>query len=221
MGKDGRRLVLVALALGSAAWAQDATPAPEPMPAQPIPDAPPVVAGAPMPQPKPLAPVEPAPLFPKENAAAGVHVGVHAALNVGLLSVDLHVDRSYTFIGGNIGVPLLSNGSIGAFSLGSGYSLPLSPPDESMWVLDLFGVVTPGWQARWDPFYTVYSNTPFVGLGVGVGFRYLHWSGFTFGIKAPVFGAAINGGASTSESVLTFYLSGLIAVPIISFGLRW
>jgi hypothetical protein len=216
---DGRRLWLAALALGSVAWAQEGAPPPGPV--QPIPDAPPPVAGAPLPVPKPAPLVAPAPLFPKANAVVGVHVGVHAALNIGLLSVDLHVNHSYSFIGGNIGVPLVSNGTLGAFSLGSGYSLPLSPPDESMWVLDLFGVVTPGWQSGWNATYTAQTNVPFVGVGVGLGFRYLHWTGFTLGIKAPVFGAAINGGPSPSDAVVTFYLSGLIAVPIVSLGWRW
>lgn len=164
--------------------------------------------------------------MPIESVAEKTWVGVHAAANIGLLAVDLHVRRSYTFLAGNLGVPLVTNGDIGAFALGSGYSFPLSPPGESMWVMDLFGLVNPGWQRRYDFFNcTQFSCQPFVapffGLGVGLGFRYLHWSGFTFGIKGPVFGAAINGGDTSSAAVGMFYLANLIGLPILSFGYRW
>jgi hypothetical protein len=220
--------VALALAWASVAWAQPAPP-PGPAPLQPIPDAillegdeavPPPAAPAAPPSAR-SSPEEKPPLFPLPSVAAQTHVGVHAAVNIGLLAVDLHVNRSYTFIAGNLGVPLVTNGDLGAFALGSGYSYPLSPPGETMWVLDLFGVVNPGWQAMWNSGFTSYSAQPFVGLGVGVGFRMLHWSGFTFGLKIPVFGAAINGGTRTSESVATFYLANAISLPIVSFGLHW
>lgn len=204
-----------------------AAPSPTPPPMQPIPDAPLEAtppAAVPPPATAPLAP--PVAKAPAVNAAQQTWFGVFAAVNVGLFGVDLHVNRSYTFLAGNLGVPLLSNGQLGAFAIGSGYSFPLSPPDDSMWVLDVFGVVNPGWQRRYDfnfcnQFSCVDAVYPFVGIGAGVGFRFLHWSGFTFGIKAPVFGAAINGGSTTSEAVSLFYLANLIGLPIVSFGFRW
>lgn len=229
----GRRwVVLLCLVSGLAAFAQDppvaTPPAPsEPPPpavapaAQPIPDAPPVAAVPPPATLVPPAAVAPA---PNVNVAKGTWFGAYAAVNIGLIGVDLHVDRSYTFLAGNLGVPLVTNGDFGAFAIGSGYSFPLSAPGESMWVLDVFGVVNPGWQRRYDACFDFGCSPvtyPFVGLGAGVGFRFLHWSGFTFGIKAPVFGAAINGGNTTSAAVGTFYLANLVGLPIFSFGFRW
>lgn len=228
--KRASRWAVIVLALGgSCALAQVApsapgSPAPDapPTPQQPIPDAPPVELTTPAPPPATTPePVEKTPLFPSPNVANEVHVGLHAALNIGLLSVDLHVKRWYSFIAGNLGVPMVTNGELGAFAVGSGYSLPLSPPGDSMWLLDLFAVVNPGWQTRWDQFSMDSSARPFVGLGVGLGFRLLHWSGFTFGIKVPVFGAAINGGSTTSEAVSTFYLANGVGLPIVSFGYHW
>lgn len=228
-----RWLSMLCLVLGAAALAKEtqavAAPAPSepPPPAvapapEPIPDAPPVAAVPPPATAPAAAPaLTPAPIV---NVAKGTWFGAYAAVNIGLIGVDLHIDRSYTFLAGNLGVPLVSNGDFGAFAIGSGYSFPLSTPGDSMWVLDVFGVVNPGWQRRYDACFDFGCSPvtyPFVGLGAGVGFRYLHWSGFTFGIKAPVFGAAINGGATTSAAVGTFYLANLVGLPIVSFGFRW
>lgn len=225
----GRRwVVLLCLGSGLAALAQDtpaATPSaptePPPPAAQPIPDAPPAAA---VPPPATLVPPAAAAPAAAVNVAKGTWFGAYAAVNIGLIGVDLHVDRSYTFLAGNLGVPLVTNGDFGAFAVGSGYSFPLSAPGDSMWVLDVFGVVNPGWQRRYDACFDFGCSPvvyPFVGLGAGVGFRFLHWSGFTFGIKAPVFGAAINGGNTTSAAVGTFYLANLVGLPIFSFGFRW
>lgn len=230
----GRRwLVVLCLVSALAALAQETPAAAPPSPSEPPP---PAVAPAPQPipdgpppatvPPPATAPVVAPSLAPAVNVAKGTWFGAYAAVNIGLIGIDLHVNRSYTFLAGNLGVPLVTNGSFGAFAIGSGYSFPISTPGESMWVLDVFGVVNPGWQQRYDinscnQFACVPANVPFVGIGAGVGFRFLHWSGFTFGIKAPVFGAAINGGSTTSEAVGTFYLANLVGLPIVSFGFRW
>ena len=227
----GRRWVLVLSLVSSFAALAQETPAAPPAPseppppavtpapvAQPIPDAPPPAA-VPPPATAPVA--APAPAV---NVAKGTFFGAYAALNIGLIGIDLHVNRSYTFLAGSLGVPLVTNGDFGAFAIGSGYSFPISAAGESMWVLDVFGVVNPGWQRRYDvcfDFGCSPQTYPFVGIGAGVGFRFLHWSGFTFGIKAPVFGAAINGGSTTSAAVGTFYLANLVGLPIVSFGFRW
>ncbi|MEW5740524.1 MAG: hypothetical protein AB1938_16470 [Myxococcota bacterium] len=233
MSGAGRWVALWAC-LASLAWAQ---PGPSPAAVQPVPDAPPAPlqpipdaspasgdgpAEVPPPAVAPVAvpPTEKAPLFPPVNIADQIHFGVHAGVNIGLIALDLHVRRSYTFFAGNMGVPLVTNGELGATALGSGYSFPLSPPDESMWVLDVFGVANPGWRTTYDQFGG-YSKQAFVGLGVGIGFRLLHWSGFTLGIKVPIFGAAINGGTRSSDWVGIFYLANVIALPIVSFGYHW
>jgi hypothetical protein len=216
MGRGGRSTISLALAWACVASAQPALP-PGPAPLEPIDE-----GGAAVPPPAAISGEGASPpLLPPPNIAANTLVGVHAALGIGLLAVDLHVNRSSTFIAGNLGVPLATNGAWGAFTLGSGYSSPLSPPGETMWVLDLFGMVNPGWQSTWNPTFTSYSARPFLGLGVGVGFRFLHWSGFTFGLKIPVFGAALNGGRRTSDAVATFYLANVVSLPMISFGLHW
>jgi hypothetical protein len=201
----GRQWWWVVVLVSAVAWAQEAAPS------EPIPDALPTPAGSPPPS---VAPQPPA------NISARTFFGLHAAVNVGLISVDLHVGHSYSFLAANVGIPLVTNGLTGAFAVGSGYSFPLSAPGESMWVMDVFGVANPGWQ-RTSCFDCVNPTQFYVGLGVGIGFRYLHWSGFTFGLKAPVFGAAPGGGTSTSETVGTFYLANLIALPLVSFGYRW
>lgn len=141
-------------------------------------------------------------------------IGVHVAVNVGVFSLDVQAGRLYAFAAGSLGVPLLSDGRFGAFALGGGLALPISAPGESMWTMDLFALANPGWGL--GP-----NSAPFVGLGVGAGFRYLHRSGFTFGLKLPVIGGAVNGGASTPSAVGTFYLANLIALPGVSFGYRF
>ena len=100
-------------------------------------------------------------------------IGVHLGANVGLLAIDVHQGRFYGFLAANAGVPLLTNGGMGAGVLGLGASFAISAPAESMWFFDAFKMI----------------KQPFVGVGPGVGFPYLHRSGFVFGVKIPIFGA--------------------------------
>lgn len=164
-----------------------------------------------------------------DDPSTGTWVGAFAALNVGLVGADLQVGRSYSFIAGNAGIPMLLAGDFGAFALGSGVAVRLSSPGESVWVLDIFGLINPGWHTRsvsCDMSGCAAEKAPYLGLGVGIGFRYLHWSGFTFGLKAPIFGGAINASstdtaASSADAVSLFFLSNLVALPIVSVGYRW
>lgn len=169
------------------------------------------------------------PMPTPDDPSTGTWVGAFAALNVGLVGADLHTGRSYSFIAGNAGIPMLMAGDFGAFALGSGVAVRLSSPAESVWVLDIFGLVNPGWHTRslgCDINGCGAERAPYLGLGVGIGFRYLHWSGFTFGLKAPIFGGAINASstdaaASSADAVSLFFLSNLVALPIVSVGYRW
>jgi hypothetical protein len=215
----------------SFAWAQGtppaaATPAVEaPAPTTPpppsLPPPPPSTepAAAPVAVPAPAV----APPVTGRDAVAPAEVvsdrsfGVHVAVNLGLFAVDLQQGHFYGFAAANAGVPLVSNGSVGAFAIGLGYSTPLSRPEESMWFMDFFVDALPGWWGQGG------SIAPVVGVGAGLGFRFLHRSGFTAGFKIPVFGASFSSmsGFSTSQSVGMYYLFSLIALPIVSFGYRF
>jgi hypothetical protein len=162
-----------------------------------------------------------APALAEESAPRPLDssVGVFTALNLGLFGVDVHQGKFYGFAAGNLGIPLISNGAMGAFTLGAGYSLQLSENEGSGWYLDVFGELAPGWVQ-----YVVYDaptqGSGYLGIGVGVGFRYLHKSGLTLGLKVPLFGIAAGGG-SASTSVLTYYEANLIALPALSIGIRF
>lgn len=139
---------------------------------------------------------------------------VHVAVNVGLVGVELQRDRLYAFADGNIGVPFISRFAQIAFALGVGYSHPISEPGASRWYGELFGLINPG----------ASTGTGYVGLGVGVGLRYLHSSGFTVGLKLPVFGVALldpRVGRTFATQVELFYGANLIALPMVSFGWRF
>ena len=214
-------LVLVTLAQSGALSVPP--PPPPPTVEQPMPRHPPDVL---MPEPgdDPL----PRPTRPLSEKSFGLYLGV----NLALIGVELQVGRFYGFVAGNIGIPLVTNGGLGAAVLGLGYNVPLSAPGESMWFMDFYGEALPGWVSvyRYDTPYGA-QGTPFVGLGIGVGFRFLHRSGFTLGFKVPIFGLAVGPGAggvgntglapTGSQLVGTYYLANLIALPIVSLGFRF
>jgi hypothetical protein len=218
-----RWVVLSSLCAAPFAWAQDggvsdvaagAVEAPLPSP----PPAPPPIEAAPPPAAVPPA-VAPGSTPAPREVVSDRSIGIHVGLNLGLFAFDVHQGHVYAFVAANAGVPLVSNGSVGAFALGMGYSTALSRPDESMWFMDFFVDALPGWVR------TSGLNTPdlVVGVGGGLGFRYLHRSGFTLGFKVPVFGASFTTqpNVDTAQSVGSFYLFNLIALPIISFGYRF
>jgi hypothetical protein len=150
------------------------------------------------------------------NTSLSIQLGV----NVGLLAVDIQVRNFYAFAAANLGVPLLTNGDMGAFAAGAGYTIALSRPSESMWFMDFLGIANPAWMGRnWQ------SNKlqAGIGLGAGVGLRYLHHSGFTLGLKLPLLGGFIyNGGPQeVSKTVGYFFLANAIALPVVSLGYRF
>jgi hypothetical protein len=167
----------------------------------------------------PAPPAVEAPVTPSITPPSDHYFGINIAANIALFSIDAQVGHFYAFAAGNLGVPLLTNGNGGGFAVGAGYTRAISDPAESMWYFDVFAMATPGW---FDAF-----KRPVVGLGAGVGFRYLHRSGFTFELKAPVFGLAVGPGVNanydggTGEMMSKFYLGSLIGLPIASFGYRF
>lgn len=221
-----RGFLAVWLCTAAVAFAQDAAPpadvpaeAPPPATTAPppptTPPPPPVIAPPPAVAPPAVPPVsEPQPREVVSDRSVGIHVGV----NLGLFAFDVHQARFYAFAAANAGVPLVSNGNIGAFAIGFGYSAPISRPDESMWHMDFFIDALPGWVQLGG-----FGPSLVVGVGGGLGFRYLHRSGFTMGFKLPVFGASFSSASSfnTTASVGYFYLFSAIALPVISFGYRF
>lgn len=144
-----------------------------------------------------------------ERELGDFELSVKLALHIGLLTADVQVGHFYFFVAGNVGIPLLSNGQIGAFAGGPAFTFALSEKAESMWFMDLQALVNPGW----------ISGRPFVGLGAGLGLRYLHKNGFTLAFKLPLLGGAIGASSGgTAEAVAYFYLANAIALPVVSLG---
>jgi hypothetical protein len=151
---------------------------------------------------------------PPPSAVSERSVGIHVGANVGLFELDAQFGHFYAFGAGNLGVPMITDGSVGFGVIGAGYTVPLSAPSESMWYLDLLALGTAG---RND-------ERTVAGAGVGFGFRYLHRSGFTFSVKVPVFGAttALSGpGMDGATSLGHFYLANLVSLPLLSVGYRF
>jgi hypothetical protein len=146
-------------------------------------------------------------------------IGLHAGLNLGLIVVDAHLDSIYGFVASALGVALITEGEGAVGVMGIGYSFALSPRGETMWMFDLFGEACGGNLAITQNKQDALTG----GLGLGVGFRWLHHSGFVLGFKVPVFGAAIanRGIGNVGKSVGFFYLANLISLPLISLGYRF
>lgn len=144
-------------------------------------------------------------------------VSVQLGVNIGLLAADLQIRNFYLFGAGNIAVPLITDGGVSAFATGAGYTFALSKPAESMWFMDLLGILNPA-RTNW-----LAADKWGLGLGAGIGLRYLHHSGFTMGLKLPLLGAYIDNGGeqSTQSSVALFFLANAIALPVVSLGYRF
>jgi hypothetical protein len=145
--------------------------------------------------------------------------GVHAGLNAGLVILDADRDGLYGFGTLALGAAMLTQGKATLGVLGVGVSFPLGPPDDTMWVFDLFGEVSGGNTFISPP----PGDTVFGAVGVGLGFRWLHHSGFVLGFKLPLFGAAIATKVSLQpgDAVGVFYLANLLALPLVSLGYRF
>jgi hypothetical protein len=190
-------VTLAALFLSSLSYAQEAQ---EAAPREPLPAPPPVVT------------VEPPPtVAPVSDHSFGIHVGA----NIGLFEIDGQHGHFYAFGAGNLGVPILTDGRVGFGMIGAGYTFALSSPGESMWYMDVLALGTAG---RVDPSVTI-------GGGIGIGFRYLHRSGFTFSAKVPLFGAtgqvSGNYGYSGAAALGNFYLASAVSLPVVSLGYRF
>ncbi|MBL8952172.1 MAG: hypothetical protein JNK82_15425 [Myxococcaceae bacterium] len=178
----------------------------------------------PPPPPPPAAAAEPAPTPPAAvvDDALPTTIGIHVGLNLGLFSVDAQAGHFYGFIAGNAGIPLVSNGNLGSVVAGVGYTFALTQ-GESRWMMDVLGIVPVGWMQN----FSTNGRDIYGGAGVGVGFRYLHRSGFTLGFKVPVFGFTLGtpvanaGGSAGATSVGLFYLANAISLPVVSFGFRF
>lgn len=192
-------VILLSLVSSAAAFAQGETPPPPPPSSEGV-----AVAEVPASAPA--------------SIVSDRSIGVHVAANIGLFEVDAQYGHFYAFAAGNLGVPILTDGATGFGMAGLGYSIALSSPGESMWYLDLMALGTAG-RTRTD--------NAIVGGGLGLGFRYLHRSGFTFSTKVPIFGATAEpvsapfSGFNGAQSLSTFYLASLISLPVVSIGYRF
>lgn len=217
------RVTVAVLLCATVAFAQATSPPPPPPPP------PPPSGSDQVANPAPTEPPPPAAAADSTTAVAPpsqTYFGVHVGLNLGLVSVDAMINRFYVFAAGNFGVPLVTNGGVGAVIAGIGYNIAISQPGDSMWFMDFIGMVPVGW-LQTGCFVSPCPNQPYGGFGVGVGFRLLHRSGFTLGFKIPVFGFTVGPAASAgsgfqgASSVGLFYLAALIALPLVSFGFRF
>lgn len=160
----------------------------------------------------PPPPLEAAPPAAVPTVVKDTSVAVQVGFNLGLLAVEVQAGHFYGFGAGNVGIPLVTNGQAGAFAIGLGYTFALSTPSESMWFMDLYGLGNPGWL----------GGSILMGIGAGIGVRFLHRSGFTLGFKLPIFGAAVSSaGTTTAAAVGLFYLANAIALPVFSLGYRF
>src|SRR5450432_1575468 len=144
-----------------------------------------------------------------EKAVSTHSFGIHTGVNVGLVQVDAMYDHFYGFASTTLGVPLLSSGDIAIGNVGLGYTTALSSPGESMWYFDIYGQGLAGKMNLSG----LQSGSGFGAIGLGVGIRYLHRSGFTVGFKLPVFGvsfgdAVSSGGSFNGPNSLAYYYLG-------------
>jgi hypothetical protein len=192
------------------ALAQDPASAPPP---------PPPTAAAPAPE-ATVSEVSAAELKAPSTHAFGIHTGV----NVGLVQVDAMYDHFYGFASTTLGVPLLSNGDIAIGNVGLGYTTALSSPGESMWYFDIYGQ---GLAGKMNLSGIQGTPSGYGAIGLGVGIRYLHRSGFTVGFKLPVFGMsfgdAVSSGGSFSgpTSLGLYYLGNLFSSAPVTIGFRF
>jgi hypothetical protein len=145
----------------------------------------------------------------------------HFGLNFGFSpSIDLDLDAGlfHGFVNANLVLPMASDGQILGFGAGGGVSFHVRP--HSRWKLDVFAAVTP---TRWGSSDT--GGNWVVGFGVGLGAHYTAKNGFTIGFKMPVIGYsagnAFGGPSSSGTAVASYYLAGLMGLPVVSLGYRF
>jgi hypothetical protein len=139
-------------------------------------------------------------------------VSIQLAAHLGLLTVDAQVGRFYAFAAGNIGIPLLTNGTVGAITAGMGPSFLLRKTGEVAWHLDILALGNFMWLGQ----------QPMGGFGVGMGFRMVHASGFTMAFKIPALGGEMGTGyGGTQIAVAYWFLAQAISLPVFSVGYRF
>lgn len=148
------------------------------------------------------------------------HFGIMAGVNIGLFAIDIQAGHFYAYLSAGMGVTLLSDMRFGAFAGGAGYTLQIKRARTLDWYLDMMAMGVGGWQDVTRPSAIVRYG--YGGVGLGVGFRMEHVSGFSLGFKIPVFGYAFGPQIRRSaDGVGLYYLSSLASLPIVSLGYRF
>ena len=169
---------------------------------------------------------------PMASLSSKRHVGLQVGSGPGNVFLDVDYGHFYGFVGTSIGYPIIFSGSdqaqFFAFAVGAGGTWRISP--HSNWKFDLMGTLTPTW---WGGFSA--------GIGIAAGFHYTSPTGFTFGFKIPLIGAApgcnktvgdstyddngntvgcqkVSGGANL---VANYYLQAGMSLPLLSLGYRF
>jgi hypothetical protein len=151
------------------------------------------------------------------------YFGVHLGMAPG---VALDVDYSYfhAFASTSFLFPLVTSGQVfTAFTAGVGATFPLN----EHWRFDLFGHVAPMFWQQYGYSTGGQQLTPYVAIGVGMGFHYTASSGWCIGVKLPLLGGAVTGDrpyggtSSVGEAVGYYYLASAMSLPVFSFGYRF
>jgi hypothetical protein len=151
------------------------------------------------------------------------YVAASLGVNVGLFAIDVSARGFYGFAAGNVGVPLLDNGSFGAFAFGAGLTRIFAAGDTVVWTGELFALAQPGWA---NYALGISGQEAFFSAGVGMGMRFIFKSRLVLGLKFPLMGAAFSPSLSqsyqsASNSVGVFYLASAVALPLVSLGFRF
>ena len=123
----------------------------------------------------------------KDWADTRLRPGLHVSLT-GAVGLDLEFGHSYSFAAASVLIPISSRGRAALFGGGTGVTFDLSRWPTARWTLDFFAFFVGGWEPRSCFIGPCAQVTDTVLIpGVGLGFRYLHRSGFTFAVKLPLF----------------------------------
>lgn len=157
-------------------------------------------------------------------------VSVQTGVNFGLIELGLQSGHIVASVSGNAGWAISTDARFVVVDVRLGYTWALSPPDETMWFFDLVADVLPGRMARGPitgPFADPHLGV-FCGVGMSLGFRYVHRSGLVLGFRLPLagmgFGDWVNanpGGFNGWDGVLDWYMAMGLSTSIFTLGLRF
>ena len=170
------------------------------------------------PSPPPASPTleEAPPAAPQQPTPEWHNFGVHLGIAAGV-ALDGDYKNFHTFVSTSFLFPLVSSGDLFAFTAGAGASFALSPS----WRIDLFGHVAP---LFWKGVTSYNQTSTFVGVGVGIGFRYVSANGWCLGVKLPLLGAAPGDYPAYNSSVgvvaAYYYIASGVSLPVFSVGWR-